>query len=72
MEFVTLRDGEDQWLIPFTALEAVRLQNSIAWSIDRTGDALRKDGVRYEKPVDRLLDPKACERANRSLGRRSR
>ncbi|MFO1050915.1 MAG: hypothetical protein U1F36_01715 [Planctomycetota bacterium] len=71
-EFATVLAGDEVLLMPFPALEPMAGERVSTLCVDCSAEMLRKDGVRYQKPVDALLDPKSCEAARRAFGRTSR
>lgn len=59
---VVTADGTDL-LVPFSALHFVHRTDGDEWLIDQPARSLRENGVEYQKPADRLIDPSAAQRA---------
>lgn len=70
--FVIVRSEGTNWLMPFTALRWTPGDDEACWVIDRPAAALRESGIRYEKPADCLIDPKAAEAAQAAFARSAR
>jgi hypothetical protein len=70
--FVVVRADGTNWLMPFAAMKWTPEDDATRWVIDRPAAALREIGVRYEKPADCLIDPKAAEAAQAAFARASR
>lgn len=67
IEYVVIRAGEAERLVPFAALSIAKHEDGPAWTIAKTTAEMQK-APKYEKPAKGMLAREACERAHEFFG----